>query len=69
MEKNNIKSLWTEKKEYDKNSEKILLQAREWDSIARAILEISKETTELTADEMIAVDWAEKRLGVKNRGA
>ena len=59
-----IKKLWEEKKELDNHSENPVLQAREMDCIAAAILRISEETTELTAEDIEAVNWAKKRLGV-----
>lgn len=60
-----IKNLWEEKKKYDMHPENHVLQTREWECIARLILEISKETaTTLTAEDMEAVNWAKARLGV-----
>lgn len=61
--KTTIRELWEEKQEVDKKCEHVVLQSREWDSIAGTILHISKETTELTAEEVEAVNWAKKRLG------
>ena len=59
-----IKKLWEEKKQLDKHSESPVLQAKEWDLIAADILRVSEETTELTAEDIEAVNWARSRLGV-----
>ncbi len=59
-----LQKLMEEKKFYEKNDANLVLQARELESIAKAILEVSKGATMLTADELLAVDWAKKRLGI-----
>ncbi len=59
-----LQKLMEEKKLYERNDGNLVLQAKELESIAKAMLEVSKEATMLTADELSAVDWAKKRLGV-----
>ena len=59
-----LQKLMEEKKLYERNDGNLVLQAKELESIAKPMLEVSKEATMLTADELWAVDWANKRLGV-----
>lgn len=62
MEK--LQKLMEEKKLYEQDDSNLVLQAKELESIARAMLEVSKDATGLTAEELSAVQWAKKRLGV-----
>lgn len=60
-----IKKLKNEKLYYDEHPENSVLQAHEWDDVAKMILIIfEEEKTTLTADDMCIVNWAKKRLGV-----
>ena len=59
-----LESLIREKETYARHDENPVLQAMEFDSIAKAKLYVSKDATMLTAEEISATDWAKKRLGV-----
>ena len=59
----NLETLWNEKLKLDQHSENTVIQAKEWDSLAVAILKVSGETTNLTAEEIEAVNWAKSRMG------
>lgn len=61
-----VRELWREKQRYDNHLENHVLQGREFDGIAEAILKtfMQSEATELAAEEAEAVKWAIKRLGV-----
>ena len=64
MKNKEIEKLWDEKQHFESHSENSVLQDKEWDSIATAILKVSRETANLTAEDMEAVNWAKSRLGV-----
>ena len=59
-----MRNLIEEREKYERHNENPRLQSDELDSIARAMLYVSKTATELDAEEISAINWANKRLGI-----
>lgn len=59
-----MRNLIEERAKYERHNENPRLQSDELDSIARAMLYVSKKATELDAEEISAINWANKRLGI-----
>ena len=59
-----MRKLIEEKAKYQMHTENLRLQSKELDSIARAMLSVSEKATELDAEEISAINWANKRLGI-----
>ena len=59
-----MRNLIEEREKYERHNENPRLQSDGLDSIARAMLYVSKTATEFDAEEISAINWANKRLGI-----
>ena len=59
-----LKALINERNLIAKHDENLVLQAKEFDSIAFAMLEVTRDATVLSSEEESAIRWAKGRLGL-----